>query len=93
MSNTTCRPRGIAKRALALLTAIALATALTPGFAFAGEVNMLRQPRQNKAKQPKAQTALQPLTMPQAGQTPRRMLTGSKHRAPAMQQKTQRQVA
>ena len=39
MSNTTCRPRGIAKRALALLTAIALATALTPGFAFAGEVN------------------------------------------------------
>lgn len=39
MSNTTCRPRGIAKRALALLTAIALATALTPSFAFAGEVN------------------------------------------------------
>lgn len=39
MSNTTCRPRGIAQRALALLTAIALATALTPGFAFAGEVN------------------------------------------------------
>lgn len=39
MSNTTCRPRGIAKRALALLTAIALATTLTPSFAFAGEVN------------------------------------------------------
>lgn len=39
MSNTTCRPRGIAKRALALLTAIALATTLTPGFALAGEVN------------------------------------------------------
>lgn len=39
MSNTTCRPRGIAQRALALLTAIALATALTPNFAFAGEVN------------------------------------------------------
>lgn len=39
MSNTTCRPHGIAKRALALLTAIALATALTPSFAFAREVN------------------------------------------------------
>lgn len=39
MSNTTCRPHGIAKRALALLMAIALATALTPSFAFAGEVN------------------------------------------------------
>lgn len=39
MSNTTCRPRGIAQRALALLTAIALATTLTPNFAFAGEVN------------------------------------------------------
>lgn len=39
MSNTTCRPRGIAQRALALLTAIALATALIPSFAFAGEVN------------------------------------------------------
>lgn len=39
MSNTTCRPHGIAQRALALLTAIALATALTPSFAFAGEVN------------------------------------------------------
>ena len=39
MSNTTCRPRGIAQRALALLMAIALATALTPSFAFAGEVN------------------------------------------------------
>lgn len=39
MNNTTCRPRGIAKRALALLTAIALATTLTPSFAFAGEVN------------------------------------------------------
>lgn len=39
MSNTTCRPHGIAQRALALLTAIALATALTPNFAFAGEVN------------------------------------------------------
>ena len=39
MSNTACRPRGIAQRALALLTAIALATTLTPSFAFAGEVN------------------------------------------------------
>lgn len=39
MSNTTCRPHGIAKRALALLTAIALATTLTPNFAFAGEAN------------------------------------------------------
>ena len=39
MSNTTCRPHGIAQRALALLTAIALATTLTPSFAFAGEVN------------------------------------------------------
>lgn len=39
MSNTTCRPRGIAQRALALLTAIALATALTPSFALAEEVN------------------------------------------------------
>lgn len=39
MSNTTCRPRGIAQRALALLTAIALATALTPSFALAGEAN------------------------------------------------------
>ncbi len=39
MSNTTCRPRDIAKRALALLTAIALATTLTPNFAFAGEAN------------------------------------------------------
>lgn len=39
MSNTTCRPRGIAERALALLTAIALATTLTPNFAFAGEAN------------------------------------------------------
>ena len=39
MSNTTCRPHGIAKRALALLTAIALATALTPSFALAEEAN------------------------------------------------------
>lgn len=39
MSNTTCRPRGIAKRALALLMAIALATALTPSFALAEEAN------------------------------------------------------
>lgn len=39
MSNTTCRPRGIAQRALALLTAIALATTLTPSFALAGEAN------------------------------------------------------
>ena len=39
MSNTTCRPHGIAQRALALLTAIALATTLTPDFAFAGEAN------------------------------------------------------
>ena len=39
MSNTTCRPRGIAKRALALLMAIALATTLTPSFALAEEAN------------------------------------------------------
>lgn len=39
MSNTTCRPHGIAKRALALLTAITLATALIPSFALAEEVN------------------------------------------------------
>ena len=39
MSNTTCRPHGIAQRALALLTAIALATALTPSFALAEEAN------------------------------------------------------
>lgn len=39
MSNTTCRSCGIAQRALALLMAIALATTLTPSFAFAGEVN------------------------------------------------------
>lgn len=39
MSNTTCRSRGIAQRALALLMAIALATALTPGFALAEEAN------------------------------------------------------
>lgn len=39
MSNTTCRPRGIAKRALALLVAIALATTLTPSFALAEEAN------------------------------------------------------
>jgi hypothetical protein len=39
VSNTTCRPHGIAKRALALLTAIALATALTPSFALAEEAN------------------------------------------------------
>lgn len=39
MSNTTCRPRGIAQRALALLTAIALATALTPSFALAEKAN------------------------------------------------------
>lgn len=39
MSNTTCRPHGIAKRVLALLTAIALATALTPSFALAEEAN------------------------------------------------------
>lgn len=39
MSNTTCRPRGIVKRALALLTAIALATALIPSFALAEEAN------------------------------------------------------
>lgn len=39
MSNTTCRPHGIAKRALALLTAIALATTLIPSFALAEEVN------------------------------------------------------
>ncbi len=39
MSNTTCRPRGIAKRALALLMTIALATTLTPSFALAEEAN------------------------------------------------------
>lgn len=39
MSNTTCRSRGIAQRALALFMAIALATALTPSFALAGEAN------------------------------------------------------
>lgn len=39
MSNTTCRSRGIAQRALALLMAIALATALTPSFALAEEAN------------------------------------------------------
>lgn len=39
MSNTTCRSRGIAQRALALLMAIALATSLTPSFALAEEAN------------------------------------------------------
>ena len=39
MSNTTRRSRGLAQRALALLTAIALATALTPSFALAEEAN------------------------------------------------------
>ena len=39
MSNTTCRSRGIAQRALALFMAIALATALTPSFALAKEAN------------------------------------------------------
>lgn len=39
MSNTTCRSHGIAQRALALLMAIALATALTPSFALAEEAN------------------------------------------------------
>lgn len=39
MSNTTCRFHGIAQRALALLMAIALATALTPSFALAEEAN------------------------------------------------------
>ena len=39
MSNTTCRSRGLAQRALALLMAIALATALTPSFALAEEAN------------------------------------------------------
>lgn len=39
MSNTTCRSHGLAQRALALLMAIALATALTPSFALAEEVN------------------------------------------------------
>ena len=39
MSNTTCRSRGIAQRALALFMAIALATALTPSFALAEEAN------------------------------------------------------
>lgn len=39
MSNTTCRSHGLAQRALALLMAIALATALTPSFALAEEAN------------------------------------------------------
>ena len=39
MSNTTCRSHGIAQRALALFTAIALATAITPSFALAEEAN------------------------------------------------------
>ena len=39
MSNTTCRSHGIAQRALALFTAIALATALTPSFALAEEAD------------------------------------------------------
>lgn len=39
MSNTTCRSRGIAQRALALFMAIALATALIPSFALAEEAN------------------------------------------------------
>lgn len=39
MSNTTRRSRGLAQRALALLIAIALATALTPSFALAEEAN------------------------------------------------------
>ena len=39
MSNTTRRSRGLAQRALALLMAIALATALTPSFALAEEAN------------------------------------------------------
>ena len=39
MSNTTRRSRGLAQRALALLMAIALATALAPSFALAEEAN------------------------------------------------------
>lgn len=39
MSNTTRRSRSLAQRALALLMAIALATALTPSFALAEEAN------------------------------------------------------
>lgn len=39
MSNTTCRSHGIAQRALALLMATALTTALTPSFALAEEAN------------------------------------------------------
>lgn len=39
MSNTTCRSHGLAQRALALLMAIALATALTPSFALAEEAS------------------------------------------------------
>lgn len=39
MSNATCRSRGLAQRALALLTAVALATALTPSFAIAEDTN------------------------------------------------------
>lgn len=57
MSNTTCRPHGIAKRALALLTAIALATALTPSFALAEEANIginhsRTKPHSRQRKQP-----------------------------------------
>lgn len=60
MSNTTCRPRGIVKRALALLTAIALATALTPGFALAGEANNVAASRAEQ--NPTASSASSPST-------------------------------
>lgn len=60
MSNTTCRPRGIAKRALALLTAIALATTLAPNFAFAGEANNVAASRAEQ--NPTASSASSPST-------------------------------
>lgn len=58
--HTTCRPRGIVKRALALLTAIALATALTPGFALAGEANNVAASRAEQ--NPTASSASSPST-------------------------------
>lgn len=62
MSNTTCRPRGIAQRALALLTAIALATTLTPSFAFAGEVNNSASIAAEQNQNPTAGSASSPST-------------------------------
>lgn len=73
MSNTTCRPRGIAKRALALLTAIALATTLTPNFAFAGEANNSASITADKAPRLAAQAAFPQTTLPQTRQMPRQM--------------------